>query len=279
LVKYDKELGFRFELSNGQHVSPERKKQSQWKQYSYELETYAEHIAGLYRAYRQSLYDWESKVWRLPLQGEVAYTFRRLEENPEFHLTPGSIDQIVRALFACHDLGKLNVAWQKWAHEWQAQVGQFYGGVDMSLTADYMAAHTKFEPTQAQKEAQRALGRRPNHAGESAIAGARVLQSLCNNNKPLLKASFSAIARHHSAQTSEYQRYKIHYKGNEAVVEALQEVGLPSDLCQQVLDESDGFLAFSRYLVDFDPSTTEEFLLYFLLVRVLRLADQRSQVK
>ncbi len=275
LAQYDTESGFRLALSNGRHHSPLRQKKGGWERYSYRRETYAEHVTGLYSAYKYG------RSGHKPLQDEIAFVVRRLEnELPHFQLVPGQLDQVLRAMFACHDLGKLDVKWQAWAHAWQKEAVKFYGP-DAELPADYMAAHTDYDPgDESQKEAQKGIKpKRPNHAGESTIAGAQLIQSICCDNKALLKAALTAIARHHTATASDYKRYQCHDESKIAVEEALTEVNLPATLSSYVMCESDGFAPFTRVLVSFNESVSEEFLLYFLLVRVLRLADQRSQVK
>lgn len=275
IVKYDTELGFRFELSDGSYRSPLCERKGEQKRYRYELETYAEHVAGLFAAYCQS------KEGRLPLKEEIAFVVRRLEtELPRFKLEKGALDTILRAMFACHDLGKLSVEWQKWAHEWQRRVGQFYQGADMSLPFDYMAAHTKYDPNdKAQWQAQGKMWKRPNHAGESAMAGASVFDKLCGESEALWRAAVTAVARHHNASTNGYQAYLSHKVAPTVFQAALQEVGLPLDLSDGVIWHPDGIEELSPLLVNFDGRSLEAVWLYFLLIRVLRLADQRSQSK
>ena len=189
---------------------------------------------------------------------------------------------MLRAMFACHDLGKLDVQWQKWAHEWQKRAVklQFYEK-EAILLPDYMAAHTDYDPNdKAQWKAQTGVRpKRPNHAGESTIAGAKAIQFVSRENKALLKAALTAIARHHTSTVKGYQKYYCHDASKKAFEQALAEVILASDLSTHIIWESDGSAPLSRVLVNFNESVSEEFLLYFLLVRILRLADQRSQSK
>jgi CRISPR-associated endonuclease/helicase Cas3 len=276
LAQYDSELGFRFGLSDAEtavlHERPGRRRPSD---YGYHRETYAEHIAGLYRAYHQPGVDPETSRTHLALADEVAHAVRQLEASGE----PGAakLDTVIRAVLACHDLGKLSKGWQGWAHKWQARVGAFHGGADMALPADYMAAHTDFDGSKEQKEAQRKLGRRPNHAGESAIAAAELLWEVCGEHRPLWQAAITAIARHHHAATGDYKPYASHPAAERAFVEALNAVGLDPSLAKKVWWSPDGKEGLQPLLVDFAPSAIQGVLLYFLLSRILRLADQRSQ--
>ena len=68
LVSYDTELGFRFEPSYGNLEPRRRPARQQAPSYSYSRETYAEHVAGLFRAYNSSLRDPESGKFWLPLR-------------------------------------------------------------------------------------------------------------------------------------------------------------------------------------------------------------------
>lgn len=280
LAQYDSELGFRFGSSQTETVVlHERPGHRRPDSYTYHRETYAEHIAGLYRAYTQPGLDPEKKRLLLALADEVAYAIRQFETGGN----AGSVklDTVIRAVMACHDLGKLNKDWQAWAHKWQKQVGAFHGGTNMTLPADYMAAHTDFDGSKEQREAQRKLGKRPNHAGESAMAAAGLLWEVCNGeaNRPLWQAAITAIARHHHAAASDYKPYVSHPAAKRAFAEALTALGLNPGWAEKVWWSPDGKEGLRPLLVDFSPSAVQSVLLYFLLSRILRLADQRSQIE
>lgn len=277
IVRYDERIGFEFGLSNDLPELRKRPGKRGTPSYGYHRETYAEHIAGLYRAYRYSLPNQETGGLYLALADEIAYTAKRMEKEVTFGLPAGLIDTVLRALFVCHDLGKLDVKWQAWAYKWQERVGTFYGGIDMRLPLNYMAAHTDYNPTDEQKAAQKKLGKRPPHAGESAMAGAGLLSILCGKNEALWRAAMTAIARHHHAGTNSYQPFAMHKAAKTAVLETLRVIGLPIELADEILWRLDNSEELSQYLVKF--TSTREVLLYLLFIRVLRLADQRSQQK
>ncbi len=280
VAQYSAEIGFRFttpELSIDQHVAPVRPKKGESTSYSYRRETFTDHVEGLLRAYRSPRYGEKQERFGLPLADEVAFVAKRLEERMRF--PSGTLDQMLRILFVCHDLGKLNSDWQQWAHEWQRQVGKFYGGADMSVPTDYMAAHTDFEPSAEQKLLQRKMCKRPNHAGESAVASIRLLEDFCAECESLLRAALSSIARHHHPSTDSYQPFAGHLAAVKAVKDALDVVGFSPALAERVDLTVDGRDPLSRMLVRFNARHLDEVLLYFLLVRTLRLADQRSQLQ
>jgi len=145
------------------------------------------------------------------------------------------------------------------------------------LPPDYMAAHTDFDPTDEQKAAQKKLGKRPPHAGESAMAAGNLLLTCCEENEALWRATMTAITRHHHAGSNSHQPFACHKFAKQAFCEALTTVGLSQALADQVFWQVGNDDALSNYIVHYDSKGIQEVLLYFILIRVLRLADQRSQ--
>ena len=279
LAQYNEELGLRFGWSNLNEAKLNRRK-NKWRpqNYGYHHETYAEHVAGLYQAYTQPLFDKLNQRQLLALAEEAAYVLRKIEDDIIGKQV--NLDQVIRAMFACHDIGKLSTNWQRWAHTWQRRIGMFHNGMDMSLPKDYMAAHTDFDASMEQKEAQRQLGKRPNHAGESAIAAADFLWAACSKNKTLWSATITAIARHHHAATDSYIPFKYHPHARHGFVEALKTIKLDSNWAEKVFAWTpDGTEGLRQLIVDFTPSKKQTITFYFLLSRILRLADQRSQTE
>ncbi len=281
LACYDPEIGFRFaetELPDAElerFRSPLRVRQVTRKSFSYLEETFAEHVAGLYKAYKDGIDHGRER--HNPIRDDFAYVISRIEANPAFQLTPGMIDQMCQAIFVAHDLGKLNQAWQAWAHCWHQQVDRFYEE-DLILPADYMAAHTRYDPREAaQREAQKKLKiKRPPHAGESAIAALSILEEICGQNEALFCAAFQAIACHHTPSVSSHQSFRMHRAAGAAVRDALRIAGLSPDFESIVPDQIDQEEIVTTFLSD--VSIFEHRLFYHLLVRILRLADQRSQL-
>ena len=243
--------------------------------YTYQQETYQEHITGLYRAYQ----DKDHSKNKQPLQAEMAYIFAKLEQHPFFNLPPNTLDKIARYIIAAHDLGKLGQKWQTWVHRWQDEIGQ-------EVAATMMLAHTDNDRGEThqkvERQLKRELGSRPPHAAESAYSLLPVtglfLQNLGVSGEAkmnLMCALNKAITCHHSATHSgEVQSFKISPHGEKALVEAFNLVGFTE------LDLSKARWAFeedslSKYLVNPDK-LIKQTLPYFLLVRLLRLADQRS---
>jgi len=277
LVQYDTLLGFRFGSGMPAPDSPlAPRKVAQRPDYgAIRRETYAEHIAGLYRVYTQSLH------------AQTAAVRRRLEEH--LGLIDGTLDRAIRLMFAVHDLGKLDRTWQAWAHAWQEKVSRLRSDAAMHIGVDYMAAHTDFD-SRTEAGAERTIQpRRPPHAAESARAGEPLLSAVASECDALYTALMTAIICHHGVTLREnhgpWKPVPIHAKA--AFDHALRVVGLFND--PVLLDalqaagaalDWHGFEA-SRSLSGalIDPASSNEVILYLILVRILRLADQGSQEK
>lgn len=272
-ARYTKEVGFQIGMFNDTEFpyrlrdkTPNRDD----RRFTYRQETYLEHIEGLYKAYRDSWKDEQVKVVRQPLSADMAYVFSKIEQ--QFGLLPGTYDRVARFIIAGHDLGKLGQGWQQWVHRWQEMITS-------PVSAQIMLAHTDYdgstEQDKLQKQLRREIGPRPPHAAESAYGLQYLTVWLTDKNRHLFQAINTAIARHHTAtHRGEVQAFRVSPQAKQAFQEALALVGLP-DLSLANIKWS--FEAdTSLRLVEADK-LANQMLPYFLLARVLRLADQRSQ--
>ncbi|MBM4448229.1 MAG: hypothetical protein FJ015_03185 [Chloroflexi bacterium] len=263
LARYDSNVGFRF-APGGDFCSPTLKGQpasvSAERQRGYRRESYQEHI--------QKMLDFHQDR----LSWELAYPAARLEQ--QMGLPAGSLERAVRLAIALHDVGKMDRRWQGWAHEWQQRIGSPVAG-------DYMVAHTDYNPDDPRHQAAEAKmpGSRPPHAAESAVAVLKVLHQLLGAPGPgdpalkLLKAIFTAIARHHSPQADSYKDFSLHHAARPTLAQVL--VGVKgSEQVSQALEPSKKHQPITGLLVQ--PDSRDELLAYFLIVRALRLADQGS---
>ncbi|MGC9398689.1 MAG: CRISPR-associated helicase Cas3' [Anaerolineae bacterium] len=281
LARYSAETGFQLGVSSpsssqgegrgeGLWQSPPRERKRERKDFPpYQRETFQEHVARMVRVYEHPFYDRREDRQRLALAEELAYAGRRLEGK--YGWTQGTLDRLARLVIALHDLGKLDERWQAWAHRWQKEVGKLRGE-DLAIPEDYMAAHTDYN---GQDETEEGLNRKlyrmkPNHAVESARAAEDLLWDRIGEQS-LVRAALTVIARHHSAGArGNYGDFRAHPAAQAALAEALD--GLDPALV--VWQFSEGSLA--RKMIR--PGRPEELLPYLLLVRALRLADQRSQI-
>jgi CRISPR-associated endonuclease/helicase Cas3 len=253
VVAYDSDLGFRFQEHGDASTSPQVPLSPRERDgFSYQREDYKEHIkrllAALDRIYAR----------------EVAWPASRLEAR--LGLASGTLGQALRFTIACHDAGKLTQAWQRWAHEYQAGIGQ-------PVTDEVLLAHTDYDsdnPTQREVQ-QRLHVKKPPHAAEGVAIVLRLAERVLPDPRVGF-AALSAIARHHSPATESVQdRLNLHPRARETLAQALSCAGLlvgPEDIPQPVP------LQQLRFLAKADDVDT--FLVYLFLVRALRLADQAS---
>lgn len=298
LVTYDKDLGLvfldgRVELPPGwlerlkaQHYQSNLlpRKPGKSDDSSTHIQTYQQHIGGLADAYHYAIHH------------ELAYTMKRLEQL--MGLAPGTIDTAIQLAIATHDLGKLDVRWQRWARAWQRllhEKGQWttaYQEYDQS----FFFAKTDYDyQKKEQREWQKELSiKRPKHACESAMAGRKLIMrslgidSPDSPNIPVLRAICGAVAHHHAPQAHEYGATTIAPEARATIKAAFEtvrrDVSWDYNLDHLSLSFTDGDLFPSTALegrftlpdVATGPEERWETWLAFVIVRALRLADQRA---
>jgi hypothetical protein len=278
-VQYDSALGFRLDAGVPAPNSPPAEKGKVREDFgALHRETYAEHISGLYRVYRDGLRDRTAAV--------------RLRLERHHGLPLGTLDRAIRLMFAAHDLGKLDRRWQAWAHKWQERVSELRRDDTLCIDANYMAAHTNYDSSDKTewKENQAIRPKRPHHAAESARAGRDLIRAVAGTCEPLYAALMTAIICHHSAtiRTDHDEWHPVPDAAKMAFNEAMRCVGLADDAellatlkaSGSKIEWRNGFAAAADLSEDIiDMERRDETILYLLLARVLRLADQRSQEK
>lgn len=263
LVAYDAERGFRLgEVSDGEYQSQRiaRPGPSRPDYGAYRLECYHEHIAAMRRVFEQG--PWKRRfAW-------PAARLARILEVPEAQLW-----QALNLVFALHDIGKLQQAWQAWAWEYQRRIGQ-------PLPEDHcLVAHTYSDGSEEHRQAARAAQRKykkPNHAGEGAHASVPLTYEVLEDEF-LARAVVTAIARHHSPWVENAHGYQMHPRAQEALAAALATVDLPEGWAARLHPASEA-PDLVDYLLDWpEPRGTDElwwaWWLYYLLVRPLRIVD------
>jgi len=228
----------------------------------YRLETYPTHIRLVHNAFQE--------LWDSP----TATTARRVERF--FGWERDTLKRACQIAVLLHDVGKLNVKWQIWVAEYQTKIEGKH-----DPTAVY--AHTDYERGSEEHEAaQRQLGSRPYHAVEGAVAVLPVLQAAFEDDD-LVRAVFSAIARHHAPFSGESRAARLIPNARKWIAETADAIGVPLDL-----SPLDGVTAPLRAVDDAarsgviaipDESDTRAFFAYLILVRMLRRADQQGTKK
>jgi CRISPR-associated endonuclease/helicase Cas3 len=256
---YDNQLGFRIvppEKGGWSSQPGEYRKRNSQGGFAYELESYTDHIGQMLKVYRRDFAQ------------DYAYIQRRVADK--WDLPPDGLARAIRLAIALHDLAKMDKRWQRWVRLYQQSIGEAIGD------DQYMAVHTHWSPAfdqhkGAKKQADRQC-KRPPHAGESAIAGARIVAELCGHNS-LGRAILTAITRHHSAQAHSFGDYELHPAAQKAMLQALALAELPTPTRELFTQTPPTKL--ETHLVQ--AKNFQEVLLYLWIVRILRLSDGLSQ--
>ena len=256
---YDNELGFRIvppELGGWSSQPGERKRRNSQGGFSYQLESYAEHIGTMLQVYRDRF------------AADYAYIQARLAQ--QWGLPPDALENAVRLAIALHDVAKMDERWQRWVRLYQKGIGEEI------FDPAYMAVHTHWNPSdpqhvKAKKEANR-LCERPPHAAEGAMASARIIAAI-SGVPDVGYATMTAIARHHNAGTDNLGDYRLHTAAGTAAMNALKLAGFPPPAANLIAAKP----ATNLDQVLIKPGEFRQVLLYFWVVRMLRLCDGISQ--
>jgi CRISPR-associated endonuclease/helicase Cas3 len=288
LARYDDQLGFvlldgQLDIEpNGYQSSPLEGKESGNNKNGSKQTSYQGHIQGLVRAYHHNL------------KNEATYVASRLENL--MGLSKGMIDHAIRLAIACHDLGKLNQTWQQWAFNWQKLLWSTWGADYQLPDPTYCFAKTDHNYSSEQRQLQNQVQpKRPRHACESVVIARKMIGTSLGITKttgheyfPVLRAICAAIARHHTSQASQHGIAHLNNHALQAAEAALQLTfsGTPWRYDSSQLDlhiNNEGDLApenastpkLTRPTFE-DYQNQLETWLYFVIVRALRLADQRA---
>ncbi len=295
LAHYDKNIGFVLRdlvrLPGLRALDADRWQSTQrpWKRLTtggapvIEIQTYGAHISGLINAY-----EWV-------LANELRWPATRLEHA--LGLEVGTIDRVIRLVIACHDLGKLTVGWQRWVRAWQALLAQREGqaqGVERpAVPPGVLLAKSDFDFSRrsGHRELQRELSRtvrRPPHAVEGVALGQHLLRAGIDRVAPgdkdnedmLLRAVYTAIAHHHTTDAVNYGETELAAAASGAIEHALRcaKVGEVPDTRRIATASKGGNMAIKFTEVEVGIPDQIGVWLYFLIVRALRLSDQRADI-
>jgi CRISPR-associated endonuclease/helicase Cas3 len=269
LAGYLKDEGFVADRGNTGFISTmpnigEQKKTCEG--FSYKLESYEDHI----RRVLSTFDDTFSK--------ELLYAAMALERAAGW--SQGSVMRAVWLACLFHDVGKLSVGWQGWARAYQKEIGA-------SVKQDFSAGHTEFDrKNPVHDKAEKAVRQKhpkPNHAGESALATAKMISKAFNlpAEAGLVKAILTAITRHHTPFASECKAFLLEQQAETHIYATFDFA--PKEVRQRVnlellrnesrtIDNS-----FPNLLIT--PDDNFGWLAYALLARALRRSDQEGTAR
>lgn len=263
LVEYDEHIGFRFSANGG--VNPadlleQAKGRKRDFDSKYQLEDYPTHIKNMIKLYRERY------------AARLDFAASRLENK--LGLESGRLDRAVRLAIAFHDVGKMQTQWQTWARNYERAIGE----KDLVEDTNVMIAHTHSETEEHRELEKKVKPRRPHHAGEGAAAVMELIREFSDGKDTFYKAVMTAIARHHSPHTDKFDDYRMERASVGAVVRALMEASehVETSLVERALHLEEPEIDLDTELLGSD-NQAEDWLMYLLVVRALRLTDGESQ--
>ncbi|MBD2295133.1 CRISPR-associated helicase Cas3' [Anabaena sphaerica FACHB-251] len=314
-IYYDENIGLLIgvnEFGNG-FISPPKSQRSIVSEYRYQMDTYVGHLGCMWTCWRKPFKTLSLKNGKVEptiynsVKNELLPTGTKLIKNkifPQIQESEAAVLFELLVFFAIftHDLGKLQIKWQEVMRKWQAIAHSSFQGQNPK---QHLLAHTDYNPEDSQQKIalkdHEKKHKRPNHAVESAFLARDILtQSLV----PLLRDYFEAdneqiqniwwvvlmaTGRHHSAwsngweqsDTVKIKNIQLHPEAQRAIAQSWQSM---TRFLPPTLPLKSANLSKTMYPVKskFDLSqlnsadTFEYFHLYLLVVRALRLCDQRS---
>ncbi len=246
---YDNEVGLMFNETGSQfkHL-PENQQEDKYIDINnYNEESYFEHINRM----KDEIFN---------LKNELKYLINYVQEK--FELSEEQFQDIIELTIWAHDLGKFSEEWQN-AHKCEKN--------------DFIA------------HAER-LKKPPPHSAESFWISLDILEAYIidhvNKNKYIVDIIAKSIVSHHSLNVHKFNHYKLSSKvkkylqnnsneffGNKELVKFIN-----GNINQLYLNLYKGE-EITDLAEEIKIKTTKDYLFYFLLVRILRLSDQRATKK
>jgi len=248
IFRYTSDAGL--ELGTGTICSPFKSYEKKEKEIvEYRKDTFWQHNKAIIGCYEQEF------------KPKLQFAFRQLDYYW------GEIinwDKLIKVMICLHDYGKLNNAWQKPMRKLQMLKGNYDPGE--------VLAHCDFnELTDKDIEKQSGAKNKPPHAGIGAFAFVANAKEIIGsaNFEELANAVSTAILKHHGIETETYSDFNIAEENYKEIDCLLEDIGIRTKLKQQ---------ARGGKLTDFFPENKEEWVIYFFLVRILRLCDQKATI-
>jgi CRISPR-associated endonuclease/helicase Cas3 len=230
-----------------------------WEGTRYRLESYIDHVRRVLEAFADLA---------LP---ELCYAAPALERAAGW--TTGIVTQAAWLVCLFHDVGKLSQGWQAWARAYQKQIGA-------PVAATFVVAHTESDPDNPHHKAaaQAVRVRKPNHAGESALAVGPILTQVLECNEPLVRAALAAVARHHAPFAAQCAPFALEAKAGDHLRATLR--FLPQEVQgNTMLSRLKARATQEQSIAIVGPDDYCGWLAYTLLVRALRRADQEGTAR
>ena len=264
IIGYSSEYGLDFLGENTGIKSKKLDKKDKIYSVKYYFDTYEEHINWMIKYYENNLKE---------LYSFFVYKMKdKIFKNYNF-------EDIVKLMIIFHDYGKLNKKWQQIVKEYQSKK-------DKKEVKDFVA-HTDYDSTSEDDiNLIKQIGKKPDHSGIGAFVFFNTLikyLKLTPNDeegKIITKSFSTAIMRHHSALSKNIPAFEI----EENAVNLIQKLINLHKINNLEFEKLN--LGFNCILTKFKGTSSGsivinfknvyESFIYYVFVRILRLADQHS---
>lgn len=266
VIKYSSDFGLDFK--DGENIKSEEKKGKEKFQYQIKMDTYKQHIEWMLEKVDEHFYV------KYPLNKIQAYKYQKFD-----------LEEIIKFIIVMHDFGKLNNLWQGIVKDYQ----KAKSGNSIKDFENTFLAHSDFDPnSEIDKELlsiiynKYRVNRKPDHSGVGAFVSECLLPTVMNlepnaENISLVKVVTTTILRHHSALSKKVPSYEISEKAvkfhNDELIKPMIPKFYLTDISKIPYTKFKGRDLSSEIIQYYDKL---EIILYFILVRVLRLCDQKS---
>ncbi|MDI9863920.1 CRISPR-associated helicase Cas3' [Flectobacillus sp. DC10W] len=257
---YSTEIGMN-RLNYGEVFSPYKPFSDKNKEvdYQYKKDTFYEHNMALLGCFEQEFFKDDKQL----------FTFNEFNNLFKTNL---DFEKLIKLMIVFHDYGKLNKNWQLIMQMYQAQKEAIPLKNFKEVLAHSTTENEKDNELMKQVLKKMNLPQKPSHAGIGAVALWNTLYELFNDPKDekWFRPFCHAILCHHSPTTSSYPKFDTTLYKQE-MKKLLQEINFNFDL-DIIIDNEE------RGEFEFISEKSSQWLLYFYLVRILRLCDQRATV-
>ncbi|WP_422572169.1 CRISPR-associated helicase Cas3' [Methanothrix sp.] len=264
-ARYSQEVGLIFGEEGTRCIILNKK--SPYKSYKYSCESFQEHTHRVIAEARSLIPLSDKGIMKLSKK-------MRLDRNH-------SIEKMILLACALHDTGKLSVRWQGAMNRWQGisnpNAEQFIKGLPL--------AHTTYDPVKDWIRMQELKIQKGPHAAEGAYAvftmifkGSQTMLGDGDDTQNMALGIMAAIARHHGPRTSNLQPFELIPQAKNILNDAMKTLEI--DLGDMEISETpnkDVIDSFRQYLKI--SEIDNGIFLYWLSVRIIRLADQRATSK
>ncbi|WP_019538393.1 MULTISPECIES: CRISPR-associated helicase/endonuclease Cas3 [Proteiniphilum] len=186
----------------------------------------------------------------------LKFTFNELDR---FWGGKNDWEQLIRLTICLHDYGKLNAAWQKPMKEFQKRKT----GIDNPTE---VLAHTDYDDSIDKELAKECrIKSKPPHAGIGALQAYEILYD--EYSESIAKGVCNAILKHHSPETKSFPDFFI----SDICIKEMEHLLMEYKIKGNLIKKERGEL-----LDDIIPNNDKEWILYFFVVRILRLCDQKA---